>query len=137
MRVKLVKSKKEKKKIGAILKDIKLSKPFLELAEYSFINITYPIYNKYFRKDRYGIMYSSHNSPFRFDGPEGPTEDFVFWYQKGYKTLEEALTECEKFEKEAASMTGKAVLYDIFKKEAYKPPSRIFELYEPEYKTKQ
>ena len=130
-----MKSKKEKKKItlGMIKESIR---PFFELAEYLFKDITYPIYNKFIRKDRYGVMYSTNNAPFRFEGPGDPTEDFIHWFQKRYKTLEESLAECKKFEKEKVHLNGKAVLYDVFKKEVYKPHRKLFESYEPEYRNK-
>lgn len=130
-----MKSKKEKNKItmGAIKEGIR---PCFELAEYLFKCITYPAYNKFIRKDRYGVMYSTHNSPFRFEGPGGPTEDFIHWFQKGYKILEESLIECKRFEQEKAQVSGKAIIYDVFKKEVYKPHRKLFESYEPEYKNK-
>ncbi|GEM_PF-6188202 len=130
-----MKSEKEKNKITIrTIKDV--IRPHFELAEYLFKCVTYPIYNKFIRKDRYGLMYATNNSPFRFDGPNGPTEIFMEWYHGEYKTLEKALAECERFEKETINTNGRAVLYDVFKKEVYKPHRKLFESYEPEYKTK-
>lgn len=129
-----MKSKKEKVKIGTTIKQG--VKPYFELVAYLSKCFAYQLYNKHIRKDRYGVMYSTNNSPFRFDGPNGPTEIFMEWYHGEYKPLEKALAECERFEKETINTNGRAVLYDIFKKEVYKSHRKLFESYEPEYKSK-